>query len=120
MVLHSLPVPAERHSFEDVLAFRDESKTLRLGLRDWMNEVGKGERRAAEVSDKLDYLVSQFDHALKVERMARDTTMLETLIFPVKGTVEYLTTLGSKLFTVRRAKIVLMKAQMTLPGREVA
>jgi hypothetical protein len=52
--------------------------------------------------------------------MDREMTWLQTFIFPAKGVVEYLTTLSSNLFSVGHKQIDLMKAEMTLPGREVA
>jgi hypothetical protein len=85
-----------------------------------MNEMVTGKLARAEISDKLEHLLSEYARALDLERMGRDSTWLETFIFPAKGVTEYLTTVASKLFTVRRAEIALMKAEMTLPGREVA
>jgi hypothetical protein len=120
LLLKEIPVPSDSHSLADVLAFRDEARGLTQGLRVWMNDMASGTLTGVDVSDKLEYLVNEYERALTLERMTRTTTWLETFIFPAKGVVEYLTTLASHLFTVRRAEIDLMKAEMTLPGREVA
>ena len=122
LVIHSLPSPHASHTVADMLDFRDEARALGLtqGLRVWMNEMASGKLTGAEVSDKLDHLLSQYERALDLEKMSRETTILETFIFPAAGVVEYLTKLGSKLFTVRRVEIDLMKAEARLPGREVA
>jgi hypothetical protein len=44
IVLKSLPGPSHTHRLEDILGFRDETARLRLGLREWINEMAK--RRA--------------------------------------------------------------------------
>lgn len=122
IVIEGLPLPAASHSLDEILAFRTESRSRGLvqGLRVWMNEMASGALTPAEVSDKLEYLLIQYEQTLNLEKMSRDTTWLETFIFPAKGVTEYLSTLGSKLFTVRRAEIALMEVEMAAPGREVA
>jgi hypothetical protein len=122
IVISNLPIPGDQHSLEDVLAFREETRAQGLlqGLRVWINEMALGTLKGVELSDKLEDLFSQYERTLKLEKMNRDTTWLETFVFPAKGVTEYMTTLASKLFTVKRAEIDLLKAEMNAPGREVA
>jgi hypothetical protein len=122
LVIDGVPVPSDTTPLSDVLAFREEARSngWLQGLRVWMNDVANTERPINEVSDRLEYLVNQYETALSHHRMTRDTTMLETFIFPANGVVDYLTKLGSKLFTTRRAQLELLKAERELPGREVA
>ena len=127
IVVKELPIPGENHSFEDILAFRDEahSQDLIPGLRVWMNEMGSGTLTQIEVSDKLEDLISRYEKALKLEKMSRDTGVVETIVVTTAEIAESLvkfrwTDMAKKLFEVRHKKIDLVKAEMTAPGHEVA
>lgn len=73
VVLREPPIPGDNHSFEDILAFRDEAKELRLDLRVWINEMASGKLTQFGVADKLAHLVSRFDRALKLEKCNEPT-----------------------------------------------
>jgi hypothetical protein len=87
--------------------------------------MASGELTHLEVSDKLENLVSCYDRALTLEKMSRTTGVVETLLVTTAEIAESLVTFqwskaAKTLFDVRRKQIDLMKAEMTLPGREVA
>ena len=127
VVLANLPVPDDSHALPDVLAFREEARSQGLiqGLRVWINDMASGKLTGFEVSDKLEDLVSRYERTLAVEKMQRDTGVVETLVTTTAEVAESLvkfnwSTAAKRLFEVRRKQIDLMKAEMTLPGREVA
>jgi hypothetical protein len=95
------------------------------GVRVWINEMAAGKLTEIEISDKLEDLVSRYERALKLEKMQRDASVIETLVCTTAEIAESLvkfqwSKIAKKLFEVRHKQIDLMKAEMTLPGREVA
>ena len=127
LLIKDLPTPGESHSLQDILAFRKEAREQGLiqGLRVWINEMASGNLTNAEVSDKMEDLVSRYERALKAERMTRNTGFVETLVTTTAEIAESLvkfqwSNLAKKLFEVKHRQIDLTKAEMNLPGREVA
>ena len=127
LVISNLPMPGEDISLEDILIFRNEMRSLGFiqGLRVWMNDMASGKLTPPEVSDKLEDLVSRFSRALQLERMNQESGVVETLVTTTAEIAESLvkfrwSKLAKKLFDVRHKQIDLLKAEMTLPGREVA
>ena len=62
---------------------------------------------------------------MKLERMSRDTGVVETFVTTSAEIVESLVTFkwskaAKRLFAMRHKQIDLMKAELTAPGREVA
>jgi hypothetical protein len=126
-VLNELPIPSDAHSLEDILAFRDEARSEGLiqGLRVWINEMASGKLGPVEVSDKLEDLMFRYERTMQLERMKRDTGVVETLVTTTAEIAEALikfnwSTAAKRLFDVRYKQSDLMKAEMSAPGREVA
>jgi hypothetical protein len=127
VVLNAFPTAGEDVPLEDVIAFRDESRSegLPQALRVWMNEMASAKLSPIEVSDKPEDLISRYERALKLERMSRGTGIVETFVTTTAEIAESLmkfqwSKAARKLFEVRHKQIDLMKAEMGLPGREVA
>lgn len=127
VVLKDLPLPKSNHGYRELLDFRAAAREHGLvqSLRVWINEMSTGKLSTVEVSDKLEDLVSRYERALKLERFTRDSGSLEMIVTAVAEAAENLvkfrwSRLASSLFSVRHRKVALMKAEMTLPGREVA
>ena len=127
IVVKALPIPSEHHSLQDVVDFREEARAEGLiqGLRVWINDMASGKLTEIEISDKLENLVSQYERALKLEKMSMETGVVETLVCTTAEIAESLvkfqwSTAAKKLFELRHKQIDLMKAETTLPGREVA
>jgi hypothetical protein len=69
--------------------------------------------------------MSRYERALKLEKMKRDTGVVETVVTTTAEIAESLvkarwSNIAKKLFEVRHKQIDLMKAEMAAPGREVA
>ncbi len=87
--------------------------------------MASGKLTPIEVSDKLEDLISRYERTLKLEKMKRDTGVVETLVTTSAEIAECLvkfkwSKVAKKLFEVRYKQIDLMKAEMSAPGREVA
>jgi hypothetical protein len=127
IVVKAIPIPSDQHSLQDVVDFREEARAEGLiqGLRVWINDMASGKLTEVEVSDKLEDLVSRYERALKLERMSNEASVVETLVVTTAEIAESLVKVkwseaAKKLFEVKHKQIDLMKAEMTLPGREVA
>lgn len=127
LAISHLPVPGDGHSFDDVLAFRDEVRAqgLLLSLRVWINEAGSGKLTPIELSDKLEDLLSRFERTLALEKMRVQTGVIETVVTTTAEIAEALvkfkwSNIAKKLFEVRHKQVDLMKTEMGAPGREVA
>ena len=127
LVIRALPMPSESHSLEDLLHFRKAmaSEGLVQSLRVWMDDVASGRTTVVEAGDKLEDLVARYERALQLERMRVHSGMVETLVVTTAQIAESLakmrwSKLAKGLFDVRRKKVDLMRAEMQLPGRELA
>jgi hypothetical protein len=126
LVVKDLPIPGAKDSLESVMDFREESRASGLPqLRVWINEMASGKLTGVEISDKLEDLVSQYERALRIARMDRDASLVETVVTTTAEIAEGLvkfqwSNMAKKLFEVRHKQIAEMKEEMSFPGREVA
>jgi hypothetical protein len=127
VVIKQIPTPGEAHSLEDIVAFREVARSQGLvqALRASIYDLARGSADPFEVSERIADLMSRYERALSIEKMSRDTGVLETIVVSTAEVAEALVkfkwaTAAKKLFEVRHKRIDLMKAQLTLPGREVA
>jgi hypothetical protein len=127
LTLHSLPVPDESVAWEEIFNFRNDpdSKSKFLALRNWMNEIAKGQLLLTEIEEKLEYLLDQYENHMKFHKMKYHKGVLETLITTTAEVAENLVRLKfSKLaqlpFTIKNKKLALMEEEIKAPGREVA
>lgn len=127
VVLNELPFPNECCSLEDILAFRESARSQGLvqDLRKWLNEMASGALSPIEISDILEHLVARYQRTFALEKERLTTGMLETIVITTAEIAECLvkfrwSRLAKKLFEVRHNQIDLMRAELALPGREVA
>ena len=96
-----------------------------LALRHWMSEVARAELTPAEVEEKLEYLIDQYQRHMKLHRMKTNVGTLETV---VTASAEFLGDLVSfkwgkaaeALFSLKRRRVALLEGELTAPGNEVA
>lgn len=90
-----------------------------------MSEVARAELTPAEVEEKLEYLIDQYQQHMKYHRMKTNVGTLETI---VTSGVEVLGDLVSfkwgkaaqALFSLKRRQVALLEGELTSPGREIA
>ena len=127
IALNALPVPDESTSWEQIIEYRSDpdSRSKFLALRHWMSEVARAELTPAEVEEKLEYLIDQYQKHMRLHRMKTNVGTLETV---VTTGAEFLGNLVSfkwgkaaeALFSLKRRQVALLEGELTAPGNEVA
>jgi|ERR1051325_1273489 hypothetical protein len=127
IILNHLPIPDETVSWEQIMEYRSDpdSKHKFLDLRNWMNEVAKGELTLIEVEQKLEHLVSQYQRHMELHRMKTSAGTFETILVTGAEILEGLTHFqfskaAKALFLLKHRRIALMEGELTSPGSEVA
>jgi hypothetical protein len=127
IVLNTFPVPDESISWEQILEYRSDpdSQSKFLALRNWMNEIARSERTPAEVEEKLEYLIDQYQKHMRLHRMKTNTGTLETIITTSAEVLGDLISFkwgkaAQALFSLKHRQIALMEGELTSPGNEVA
>lgn len=127
ILINSLPVPDEHTPWEQIIEYRSDpdSQSKFLALRHWMSEVARAELTPAEVEEKLEYLIDQYQQHMRLHRMKTNVGTLETI---VTTGAEFLGDLVSfkwgkaaeALFSLKRRQVALLEGELTAPGNEVA
>ena len=127
IVLNTLPFPDESTSWEHILEYRSDpnSQVKFLDLRNWMNEVVRGELTPIEVEQKLEYLMSQYQRHMELHKMKINAGALETVVVSGAEFLEDLVKfkwgkIAKGLFSLKHRRIALLEGELTSPGHEVA
>jgi len=116
-------LPDDSVSWEQIIDYRNDPESLSrfLGLRHWMSEMARAELTAAEVEEKLEYLIDQYQRHIQVHRMKTNVGRLETVL--VAGANFFSFKWGETaqaLFSSRRRQLELLVGELSSPGNEVA
>jgi hypothetical protein len=127
IALNSLPIPDESTPWEQVIEYRSDpdSQSKFLALRHWMSEVARAELTPAEVEEKLEYLIDQYQQHMKLHRMKTNVGALETIVTTSLEVISDLLTIkwnkaAEALFSLKRRQVALLEGELTAPGSEVA
>jgi len=127
VVINSLPIPSESTSWEQIIEYRNDpnSHSKFLALRNWMNDISKGNLTPIEIEQKLEYLIDQYRQHMKLHRMKTNVGMIETIIVSGSEILEELVRFrfskaAKALFSFRQKKVALLEGELTSPGSEVA
>jgi hypothetical protein len=127
IVLNGLPTPDDQTSWEQIVEFRSDpdSKSKFLDLRHWMSEMARADHTPAELEEKLEYLMSQYQRHMQLHKMKTNSGVLETTVVTTGEIVENLVNikwgkLAKMLFSFRERKIALLEGELTSPGSEIA
>jgi|GEM_PF-1724374 len=127
IALNYLPIPDETTHWEQILEFRNDpdSRHKFLDLRNWVNEVARGELSRNEIEDKLAYLISQYQRRMEVHKMKINKGVLETIVVSTIGLMKDLTTFNWKTaaqmpFTFSQRRIAMLEGELNTLGSEVA
>lgn len=127
IILNALPVPDESTSWEQIFEYRSDpdSQAKFLDLRNWMNEVARGNLTSMEIEQKLEYLLSRYQRHLELHRMKTNAGTLETIVVMAGEIAENLAHFNfgkaaKALFSLKHRRIALMEGELTSPGSEVA
>ena len=127
IILNALPVPSDNTPWEQIIDFRADPDTRRtlLSLRNWFLDVVRGSLTPVEREQKLDWLLSEYMHYMKIYRMDSKSGVFETIITTSAEILDNLVRaqVGNAVkavFKIRRKGLHLLKAEMHAPGRELA
>jgi len=126
VVVQKFPYPDDSTSLERLLEFRDDLdvKRMLVSLRRWASNV-LATRSEAEIAQELDYLLSEYEHHMKVQELKVKKGVWETVLTAAAETVEHAPRLrfgrlAKSLFSISSRKIDLLEAELKAPGREIA
>jgi len=125
--LNALPVPDDTTPWEQILEYRSDpdSRSKFLALRHWMGEVARAELTPAEVEEKLEYLIDQYQRHMRLHRMKTNVGTLETVVTAGAEVLGDLVSFkwgkaAQALFSLKRREVALLEGELTAPGKEVA
>jgi len=127
VVLEALPIPDESISFERLLDFKTDTEASHsLGaLRLWMRDMARGQIPAAELAERLEWLVNEHERHLTRHKLKSNRTAVESVITTTLEAAEDLVRfkwghLAKTIFSVRSGRIALLEAEANSPGRNVS
>lgn len=127
IVLNNLPVPSDSVSWEQIIDYRSDpdSHSKFLALRHWMSEVARAELAPAEVEEKLEYLIDQYQKHMKLHRMKTNSGTIETVVTTGAEMLGDLLSFkwgkaAQALFSLKKREVALLEGELTAPGNEVA
>jgi len=127
IVMNKIPIPEENTPWEAILDFKKNPKSVGalLGLRNWVNNVARGDLEISEIETNLDYLLYEYKEALKLHKIKYNRGTIETLVVTSAEILENLIKvkwgdLAKNLFSIGNRKIDLLEAELSMPGREVS
>lgn len=127
IVLEAFPLPSPKCSWEQLLEFRlnPEVRELFNGLRVWISGIARSDLSRMEITQKLEWLIQEQRRHLRIARMEADSTLLEILVVTTAEILESIVKLNlghaaKLLFSLRKRRLALMKAELNVPGRELA
>lgn len=127
ITLNSVPGPKETTPWEQILEFREDSDSRHkfLALRNWMSQVGKGQLTHTEISQQIEYLLSEYSRHIDYHKIKTTPGILRTLVLRSAEAAENIVKLNfgkvaSNIFFLHETRMALMEAEATAPGRELA
>ncbi|MDQ1557315.1 MAG: hypothetical protein QOD32_375 [Pyrinomonadaceae bacterium] len=127
IVINALPLIDWSTPWEQIIEYRSdpESKGKFLALKNWINDIARAKLPAAEVEDKLEWLIHDYQQHLNLHKLKTKTGAFETVITSGAELVEDLVKIkwgkvAKMLFSLNHRKVALMEAELKSPGREIA
>ena len=127
VVINSLPLPSPDTPWEKIFDFRndEEARGDLAGLRNWISETARSNITVREVEEKLEWLIYRYKKHLERHRIETDVGTLESVLTVGAECLETFAKLkfskGVKaLFSWKRRKVELLKAELTAPNPEIA
>ncbi len=125
LVLQNLPVPDESVPLDEVLACRETLRSKLHDLHRWMRKIAAGRPTAAEISDEIEQLLSDYERFMDIQRSKRRRSRLETVVVTTAEVAENLfkmkfSRIAQSIFDIRKSHFALVEAELSAPGREVA
>jgi hypothetical protein len=127
IVMSAIPQPSEQTSIQQILDFRadDDVRRAFARLRVWMSEVSRGELTHAEIAEKLESAILEYEHYMQVHRMKTTRGRLQAIVITTAQVAENLATFKwssalKMLFDIHAQNLELILCEQSAPGREIA
>lgn len=127
IVLNKIPIPNNSIPFSELMQFKNEpdSKLKYYALRNWMNEVARSKLEPIEIEDKIEYLLSDYESHLKLNKVKYELGTLEVYVCTTVELIENIVKfkwgkIAKSVFNLQKQKIKLIEADFNSPGRELA
>jgi hypothetical protein len=126
-VLNSIPLPDFDTPIQEVLDFRNdnEAKSHILALNNWIIDLSKGDLNQKEISQKIEYLVNEYDKFIKIQKLKFSYSKLEIAVTSIAEITENLVKFkfsdtAKIIFSLFKDNYTIMDSEMKAPGKEVA
>ena len=126
LVIEKFPVP-QNTKWEKVIEFKKDKDSLfkLLELRKWISNISRTDKSLSEVNDELEYMIIQYENALKLHKIKYATSGLEAIIIPTVEVIEKIVKFqfskaAKLLFGIGNKRIEMLEAERKIEGREVA
>ena len=82
LVLNNIPIIGDNVSWEQIIDFKNDpdSKRKFLALRNWMIDISNSNYSILEITEKFDYLMSEYRHHLKRHRIDTKSGVFKNFI----------------------------------------
>jgi hypothetical protein len=86
-----------------------------------MSEVARAALPPAELEEKLEYLMNQYDQHMKLHHMKTNDGTVETIVVTLADALSLSWGKAAQaLFSLKRRQVSLLEGELTSPGNEVA
>lgn len=126
-MLKAFPLPDDSVPWEQIIDFRNDPDSFGkfMAIRSWMSDVAKSNLSPIEIEQKIEWLLHEYQHHMKVHKMKISASTLETVVVSVAEFTENLVKLNfgkaaKALFAIKNKKVQLLEAELKAPGREIA
>jgi hypothetical protein len=127
VVLKHLPLPDDSTSWEQIVDYRNDPDTAGkfLALKNWITEMTHTQLTPAEIEEKLEYLLYQYQEHINLHKLKTNVGTLETIVTTSAEILENLIKLNwgkiaKNLFSLKQRRIALIEGELTAPGNQVA
>jgi hypothetical protein len=122
-----VPLPATDTPFEALIDFRSDPAVRAdfLSLHRWAATIAQMRKSPSEISEEIEYLISQYQRHMLVHKIEAGVGVVENVVTVAAEALEDLVKLkwgaaAKLLFSFRKRKAAILKAELNAPGRELA
>ncbi|AHM63210.1 hypothetical protein D770_24825 [Flammeovirgaceae bacterium 311] len=126
LVLKKFPMPSSSCSWEEIIDFKENEDVKRklLALKHWIIEISNTSLTKNEIEQKLEYLVHEYEHSMKLSKMKYEVSNIELFLTTTIGLIENIVKINwSKavqlIFEIKKKKVDLLLEERSAPGREL-
>lgn len=127
VLIEHLPIPSDDTPWEAILDFRQDPEVRRkyLLMRDWLNDLARGDLAPIELHDRLRAMLSDYEHHMQRAQMKVTHGAVRTVLTVAAEVLEGVlrlkpTQVVDALFFISKRRLDLSEAEQSAPGREIA